>query len=507
MPSASCSTDRAARFAASMVGAVPFVLLLSFLLLIGFSRGVVAQETSEETSKGKTSGDGGASIDGGEVYAGDGCARAGDVVAGDCDEKGGDEDAQENTSPGTLPSESTSQESTFPDGGTTGFGSTSPEKTSEITALEETAPQEEENLCPTEPSGETLDASVERVVDGDTLELTEEVGGTDQVRLAGVDAPELEGEDGAPEPYAEEAVTFTSEALEGEDVLLEVGEEETDEAGRLLAYVWAGGTDEGGFMSDLKRMVGTDGSELFNRVLLEEGYAEALTVEPNDPYARCFGAAEQAARNGDTGAGGTSGGLSDAQYGEQGGLEVTAEQTFSEGTTREETILQEETGEQAPPDVTTEQSSPESASPETGPSEEDLDQEPVGDEPAAGQERAQYPSTEPPPTDEQATLPLTREAAEAPVEGTAYGPDAPDQRAASPQSYAAEPDVREDHTAPLSSLPTRESSGRSVSVLPETGGASLLPLLIGACCLAGGVSCSIATGRVLCRHGFRPEGR
>ncbi|HEY6582571.1 MAG TPA: thermonuclease family protein [Rubrobacter sp.] len=37
-------------------------------------------------------------------------------------------------------------------------------------------------------------------------------------------------------------------------------------------------------------------AELFNRTLLEKGYAEVLTIEPNDLYAECFEAAESNAR-------------------------------------------------------------------------------------------------------------------------------------------------------------------------------------------------------------------
>ncbi|QIN78315.1 hypothetical protein GBA65_07065 [Rubrobacter marinus] len=337
---------------------------------------------------------------------------------------------------------------------------------------------------------------MERAVDGDTLQLAEEVGGTDQARLIGVDAPELEGENGAPEPQAEEAATFTAEALEGEDVLLEVGEEGTDEYGRLLAYVWTGGSAEEGFMGGLKRMVGAGRPELFNRVLLEEGYAEALTVEPNDLYARCFETAEQAPQGEETRAGGTSGGYSDAQYREQTDPEVTAEQTVSEETTPEETVLREETGEeQYLPDETTQESSPGSTPLEAEPPEEDLDQEPTEDESTnepAGEEPAQYSTTEPASAEEQATLPLPRQTTEVPEQETAYSQDVP-QHEASPPSYAAEPDLPEDSVAPLSSLPERESSGRSVAVLPETGGAGLLPLLLGACCLLAGGAFSIAT--------------
>jgi micrococcal nuclease len=470
MPSTAHPTDRTARFVASAVGALPFVLLIAVLLFVLFlgSTGVAgAQETPEETPKGIRVGDGEVSIDGGEVYAGDGCAKAGGVVAGDCDEKGGV--AQETTSLDTPSPESTAAEET------TGLTLTSPETTSEITVMEGTNPQRQEDLCPAKPSGEAVESTVARAVDGDTLELSEEVGGADRVRLIGVDSPELEGEGADPEPYAEEAAAFTAEALEGEDVLLEIGEEATDDYGRLLAHVW---TAQGeGFVGGLKRIVGMDESGLFNRTLLEGGYAEVLSVEPNDLYAGCFEAAEQVARDKGTGIWSIGGDSSDAQYEEETGPEATTEQTHSEGTAREETVFQEETDERTPLDGTTEQGSPGSASPEAGTPDEDLEGETVEGEPAA---EDQY--------ENQAAFPTIR-------------------RATSPPSPAAEPDAAEASAAPLSGLPTQESPTGSVAVLPETGGASLLPLLIGACCVAGGVLSLIVARRVFGRRELSPEGR
>jgi micrococcal nuclease len=477
MPSTAYPTDRTARFVASAVGALPFALLIAVLLFVLFfgSAGVAAaRETTGEMPKGIRAGDGEVSIDGGEVYAGDGCAKAGGVVAGDCDEKGGID--RETTSPGTpspesTAAETTSQENTVIAEETTGLTPTSPE----TTVTEETDPQRQENLCPAQPSGEAAEATVARAVDGDTLELAEEVGGADRVRLIGVDSPELEGEGGDPEPYAEEAAAFTAEALEGEEILLEVGEEATDDYGRLLAHVWT--VQEEGFVGGLKRVVGMGGPELFDRTLLEEGYAEVLTVEPNDLYAGCFEAAEQVARDKGAGIWSTGGDSSDTQYEEETGPEATTEQALSEGTAREETVFHEETDERAPLDGTTEQSSPGSASPEAGTHADDLEGETVEGEPVAGD---QY--------EHRAASPTTR-------------------RAASPPSPAAEPDIAETFAAQPSGLPTRELPTGSVAVLPETGGAGPLPLLIGACCVAGGVLSLIVASHALGRRKLRPGGR
>lgn len=589
MPPASRPTDR---FLASTVATVPFMLLM-FVLLVGSARAA----TAEEMPEGIKVGDGEVSIDGGEVYAGNGCAKAGDVVAGDCDDERAGADPRETTSPGAPSHEKTSPETT---------GQESTILTEETTALEITSPgitvPDGTDPCPTEPPEDAVEATVARVVDGDTLELADEVEGTDQVRLIGVDTPELEGEDGEPEPYAEESAAFTAEVLEGRDVLLQIGEEETDGYGRLLAHVWTGEATEEGFVGGLKRVVGMGGSELFNRTLLEEGYAEVLTLEQGGLYAVCFEAAEERARKEGLGIWGPDNGSSDGQY---------EEPTISEDTTLEETVLQDATTEQTSPETATPERS---ASPEAGSPDEDLPQEsteggpatedqyrsePVptedagsvpdyekcdtpaflggfsGDgqqtenievpggsflvayrteEPSAGEpglflldvygpgggepveeisyeevgterayvedgpgkftfaasaenraydvavygcgdesardepaepEPAQTQPATPPSTAEQAALPIPRHAADAPAQDTAYE-DGPTAQGA-PPSYAAQPDAVETSGIPLASLPTRRTSTGSVPVLPETGGASLPLLLLGAPCLAAGL--------------------
>jgi hypothetical protein len=84
----------------------------------------------------------------------------------------------------------------------------------------------------------------------------------------------MEGEDGSPEPSAEQAAEFTADALEGEEVVLETEEEVEDPYGRLLANVWL--------------VPETGEPEFFNHTLVADGYAEVMTVEPNDAYAECL---------------------------------------------------------------------------------------------------------------------------------------------------------------------------------------------------------------------------
>ena len=531
MPTVTHSTNRGARFGPT-VGVITF-LFLAGVLILGTILGAgpaAAQETIPETTSQTAPeatfnlpeevsvGDGEVSINGGDVYAGNGCAKAGDVVAGDCAGKDkGDGGARESTPNENTPEETTAQENALPQ------EDTSSEETTvvETTSPETTAPVDDE-LCPAEPPEDAVEATVERAVDGDTLKLAEEVEGSDEVRLIGVDTPELEGQDGASEPYAEEAATFTADALEGQTVLLQIGQEATDDYGRLLAYVWTSEATEEGVVGGLKRMVGVDDPELFNRTLLEEGYAEILTIAPNDLYAGCFEAAEQAARDEGVGIWGEDG-PSDEQYGGLTVLETTTERTLHESTASEETTS-EDTGDGGLESVPPEADSPDEnlsqgpagddsstqhqyrsepvptneadSNPDTqdGPAEggaaeqESVGQEPVEQEPA----RSQY--TEPSPSEDQVARPLTREAADAPAQAPA-------------QQTVYEPSATQTSGVPDASLPTRQTTSGSIAVLPETGGTSVLPLLAGAFCLAGGVLSFLVLRRGPERRGFRPERR
>ena len=323
------------RFFLSTVGAIPFVALIALLLALFFLSAAGAKAAgAQQMPEGVKVGDGEVSIDGGEIYAGNGCAKAGGVVAGDCKESVKKDDGEDPSSD-ALPEKgreaTASEETTSLKEGTDGLDTTLSETTSpEVTV----ADSGEASACPSEPPEDAMQATVEDSVDGDTLELEDEIEGIDRVRLIGVDTPELNGEDGQPEPYAKEAKSFTAGALEGEDVLLEVGEDETDEYGRLLAYLWKPEQKNDGLLAGLKRLLGMGGPEFFNETLLKEGYARVLTIRPNDAYAGCFEAAQGRAR--DEGVG---------MWGLQDGLETTFEQTVFEETDPEESTLAESTSE------------------------------------------------------------------------------------------------------------------------------------------------------------------
>jgi micrococcal nuclease len=333
-----------------------------------------------------------------------------------------------------------------------------PETTSPGSALPEgTTTTAERDLCPAGPPGDATRATVARTVDGDTLELADQVGGTDRVRLIGVDAPELQGEDGRPEPCAEEAAAFTADALEGQDVLLVPGEEETDDYGRLLAYVWT--VPEEGLLGSLKRMVGAGRSELFNRTLLREGYAEILTIRPNDAYADCFEAAQREARDTGEGIWGTqettfleeTASPTDAASPEPPSPESTPEPTAP--TVPEQTITPQDTSEET---VSSQEQTTRLELRGVTPLDEDaIDQEQtVAEEDTAGEEpdaatRRQYADAWPSPA------PASPDASDETTSGTGIDPTSPT----------------------VGSLPVADTpQGGTIPVLPATGGRTLLAL-------------------------------
>jgi micrococcal nuclease len=126
-----------------------------------------------------------------------------------------------------------------------------------------------------EQAGYEATATVTRVVDGDTVDISPAVEGLSRVRLIGVDTPETYG---GTQPYGPEASEFTRQHLEGKEVSLELDVQKVDPYGRLLAYVYL------------------PGGEMFNETLVEEGYAQIATFPPNVKYTDRFLEAQREAR-------------------------------------------------------------------------------------------------------------------------------------------------------------------------------------------------------------------
>ena len=124
--------------------------------------------------------------------------------------------------------------------------------------------------------GQTLTASVVRVVDGDTIYV--DLGGhIEKVRYIGMDTPETHHPARGEEPGGRAATEVNRRLVEGRTVRLELDVRHRDRYARLLAYVWVGET-------------------MVNAELVRLGYAQVMTVPPNVRYASLFLALQREAR-------------------------------------------------------------------------------------------------------------------------------------------------------------------------------------------------------------------
>lgn len=135
--------------------------------------------------------------------------------------------------------------------------------------------------APDRPTGPTQDATLVRVVDGDTIRVM--IGGVEErVRYIGVDTPELNASSPAtPDPYAEAATDANARLLDGGRLVLETDVSGRDQFGRLLRDVWV---EHGGAW------------KLVNLALVAEGYAQVSTYPPDVKYADMLLVAQRAAR-------------------------------------------------------------------------------------------------------------------------------------------------------------------------------------------------------------------
>ena len=157
--------------------------------------------------------------------------------------------------------------------------------------------------------------TVQRVVDGDTLKLSN----GERVRLIGVDAPEssnnpkLRRDVKRTGQVANEIIgmgkrakKFTQNLIKGKTVRLEFDVQQRDKYGRLLAYVYIPmrpltrfeklNIQDGDFMHDYASMrVPAKSFEeknaeptMLNAYLVENGFAQVMTIPPNVKYADLF---------------------------------------------------------------------------------------------------------------------------------------------------------------------------------------------------------------------------
>lgn len=112
-------------------------------------------------------------------------------------------------------------------------------------------------------------ATVKKVIDGDTIEIR--IGKSNEtVRLVGIDTPETVHPNKPIECFGPEASARTKELLpHGTKVRVERDVEARDHFGRLLLYVYLG-------------------DQMVNELLLREGFARTLAIEPNTSHAARF---------------------------------------------------------------------------------------------------------------------------------------------------------------------------------------------------------------------------
>jgi micrococcal nuclease len=113
-------------------------------------------------------------------------------------------------------------------------------------------------------------STVLRVIDGDTVELAD----GRKLRYIGIDTPEMRKRRNgqwvkAPEQFALEAMEANRRLVEGKRVELEYDAQPRDRYGRTLAYVYVDGI-------------------FVNARMLEDGYAQLMTIPPNVKYVDRF---------------------------------------------------------------------------------------------------------------------------------------------------------------------------------------------------------------------------
>ncbi len=122
------------------------------------------------------------------------------------------------------------------------------------------------------------EATVLRVIDGDTIELSDKR----RIRYIGIDTPETVDPRKPVQCFGKEASNENKRLVEGKSVRLEKDISETDQYGRLLRYVYVDNT----FVNDY---------------LVRQGFAHASTFPPDVKYADKFREAQAEAQENNRG--------------------------------------------------------------------------------------------------------------------------------------------------------------------------------------------------------------
>lgn len=131
---------------------------------------------------------------------------------------------------------------------------------------------------PSEAEATSYTATVERVVDGDTVNLNNEVLGTKKVRLLSIDAPETNYQGKNQQPWGGDAKNYLSQLLPpGTSITVQTDVEEKDSYGRLLAHIFKGDLD-------------------INKEMVRQGHAVTYYIWPNTLHFAEYQTAYQEAR-------------------------------------------------------------------------------------------------------------------------------------------------------------------------------------------------------------------
>lgn len=136
---------------------------------------------------------------------------------------------------------------------------------------------------------ELQQATVERVVDGDTI-IVDLDGVEQRVRLIGIDTPESVHPDESRNSEAGEVASDYTKSIvkQGEMVYLQKDVSDTDKYDRLLRYVWLEKPTDSNDESEIK-------TKMLNAILVVEGYAEPKEYEPDTAYVDVFERLDKAA--------------------------------------------------------------------------------------------------------------------------------------------------------------------------------------------------------------------
>ena len=127
-----------------------------------------------------------------------------------------------------------------------------------------------------------VEAVVEKVVDGDTLDVKPPAGGdTMRIRLIGIDAPESVNPDESKntEDGREASAWLKGSLPKGTRVWLVKDVSDTDKYGRYLRYVW---------VADPNEADADPAKDMLNALIVANGHAVAKDFPPDTAYSQLF---------------------------------------------------------------------------------------------------------------------------------------------------------------------------------------------------------------------------